>query len=303
MGRMLLILLIGFAASFGILSNSKNRRLNESVDRVVEKYGNYSANDVSSSGAYMALHKLYKDQSWRTGYSNKFINGDTLNLEIEDNSVDPSLGPFKLRIRSTANNEDATDVTEVTLFNGSFADFAVWAKDSVTNVSTKDSLGNLDPSLLMENAPFMPDIDNSSLESAAVSQGQVQSGSPFTPADGYPNGSFYYSGNTPNVTHVQGDLQVNGGTTIYGIFIIEGNAVLNGNSRVEGVLYLPNPSTTVIYGGGSPQESSVTGGILTWGTVDGTGNHISVQHSPEYMNLFAGGYAAEDPPIRVLTWQ
>ena len=303
MGRTLLILLLGFATSFGILANSRNRRMADSIEQVVDQFASYSASNTASSGAYMALNRLYQSATWRTGYTNLAWGGDTLNLQVEDNSVDASLGAFRLRLRSTAQNANASDVTQVMLFYGSFDDFAIWAKDSVTNVSTKDSLGSPDPSLLIENAPFMPDIDYPDLVAQATLQSHVQSAATFAPADNYPNGSFYYSGNTPNVTHVQGNLQVNGGRTVYGIFIVEGSAILDGNSRVEGVLYLPNPTSTIIHGGGNPSDASVTGGILTWGTVDGTGNHISVQHSPEFMRSFADGFSFDNGRMRVLSWQ
>ncbi|MDZ7290179.1 MAG: hypothetical protein ONB42_09630, partial [candidate division KSB1 bacterium] len=133
--------------------------------------------------------------------------------------------------------------------------------------------------------------------------GHVKTDPTWDAPDNYPNGSYYYSGTTPNVTHVTGNLTVQGGRNVYGIFIIEGNAVLDGNARVEGILYLPNPTSTVIHGGGDPRESSVTGGILTWGTVDGTGRHISVKFWPSYMRPFVSGYAPDNPPMRVLSWQ
>jgi hypothetical protein len=301
MGRTLLILLVGFAASFGLLANSKNRRFVDSSNRAVTQFSGYSANNASASGAYMALNRLYQNSTWRAGYSNLALGGNTLNVVVEDNSVDPSLGAFRIRIRSTGSNANVTDQTQVLIFDGSFDDFAVWAKDSVTNVSTKDSLGNFDPTLLIENAPFMPDIDYNDLVDEAASQGHVSGD--FIPTNGYPNGSFYFSGATPNVTHVTGNIQVKGGRTIYGIFIIEGNATLEGNARVQGILYLPNPTSTIIHGGGNPDESSVTGGILTWGTVDGTGSHISVRYEPDYMRAFITDYAPNNPPMRVLSWQ
>ncbi|MDZ7344915.1 MAG: hypothetical protein ONA90_10435, partial [candidate division KSB1 bacterium] len=160
-------------------------------------------------------------------------------------------------------------------------------------------------------APFMPDIDEAGMINQAVSQGHQQTGG-FEPVDGYPEQNeddddrdFYFNDNLkiPHVTHVQGDFRVRGERTVYGIFLIEGNAYLEGNARVRGVLVLPNSSSTVIHGGGNPKESSVTGGILTWGTVDGTGNHISVKFHPEAMRALVKGFVPDNPPMRVLSWQ
>ena len=73
MGKTLLILLAGFAASFGILAQSKNQRLMESVDRMVDQYAGYNAQNAAASGVYMALNRLYRDPSWRAGYGNLVI--------------------------------------------------------------------------------------------------------------------------------------------------------------------------------------------------------------------------------------
>jgi hypothetical protein len=311
MGRILLILLLGFAASFGILAQSKSNRYMDSVDRVVAQFSSYSANNASTSGAYMALNRLFRNIDWRTGYNNLILAGDTFSVVIQDNSIDAALGPNRIRIRSTGRNKEVMDLTQVMIWKGKFGDFAIWAKDSVTNVTTKDSLGNVDPNLLVENAPFMPNIDEAGMISEAVSQGHQQAGG-FEPNDGYPeegededDRDFYYDdvAKTPHVTHVQGDFRVRGGRTVYGIFLIEGNAYLEGNSRVQGVLVLPNPSSTVIHGGGNPSESSVTGGVLTWGTVDGTGNHISVTFKPSYLGSLIKEFLPDNPPMRVLSWQ
>ena len=303
MGKTLLILMMGFAASFGILANGKSRRFVDSVDRVVDQYSTYSARNAAASGAFMALNRLYLNTGWRDGYNSLALGNNSISVVIQDNNDDPSLGPFLIRILSTGQNADTTEFTQVIVFDGSVEDFAIWAKDSVTNVSAKDSLGNFDPSLLIENAPFMPEIDHDDLVNQAASQGHVQTDAVFEPDDEYPNSSFYYSGTTPNFTHVLGDLRVHGGRRVYGIFIVEGNATLEGSSRIDGVLYLPNSTSTILYGGGNPNEASITGGILTWGTIDGTGNHISVQHDPDYMRPFIEGYSPNNAPMRVLTWQ
>ncbi len=302
MGKTILLIMVGFSTSFGLLIGSKSRRHNDSVDRVVHQVASYSANNASASGAYMALNRLFQNSTWRTGYNNLKLAGDELTVTIEDQTVDPSLGDRRIRIVSDGHNANVTDLTKVIVFDGSIEDFAIWAKDSVIEASTKDEFGNPDTTLLVENAPFMPEIDYDGLVAQAAAQLHVKFGN-FIPANGYPNNSFYYFGTTPNVTHVQGNLTISGGRTVYGIFVVEGNVELQGSGRLEGILFLPNSSSTVAYGGGDPNESSVSGGILSYGTVDGTGNHISVQLNPTYLQAFVNNYAPENPPIRVLSWE
>ena len=89
------------------------------------------------------------------------------------------------------------------------------------------------------------------------------------------------------MTKVTGDFTAGGGRTFYGIYVIYGNATLNGNSRLEGVITCPDPSSLVVYGGGDPKEANITGGVFINGDVDGTGNHIHIKFDSEYMGVFA----------------
>ncbi len=294
--------MVGFAGSFGLLSNSMNRRYLDSVDRAVHQFASYSANNASASGAYMALNRLFQNITWRTGYNNLTLAGDKINVTIEDNTTNPSLGNRRIRILSNGSNANVTDLTRVTIFDGTFDEFAIWAKDSVTNAGTNDAFGNPDTTLLIENAPFMPDIGYGDLRSESSTQSHDQFGD-FTPVPNYPNTSFYYFGLYPNVTWVAGNLIIRAGRTVYGIFIVEGNVTMEGNARLEGILYCPNATSTIIYGSGNPNAAAVSGGIVTWGTIDGTGNHIDVTYNSTYMQAFVKDYVPENPPMRVLSWQ
>jgi hypothetical protein len=303
MGKTLLILLAGFAASFGVLAVGKNRRLMESVDRMTGQFSTYKVKNAATSGAYMALNKLYLNKTWRTGYSNLVIAGDTLSVSVSDNSTDPSLGLYRVKVSASGRNGTANTQTQVVVFDRGSHEFAVWAKDTVINITTKDSLGMVDPALQIQKAPFMPKIDRQSLIDEANDQDHVKDQSTFTPHDDYPNGSFYYSGSTPNVTHVLGNLRVKSDRTVYGIFVVEGNVLLAGDSKVNGILYLPNTSSTITHTGSDTDESLVKGAVLTWGSMDGTGGNVAVRHFPQFIQKFIVNYAPENPPIRVLSWK
>ncbi len=181
-------------------------------------------------------------------------------------------------------------------------DFGIFSTDDIDNVTALDESGDPDSSLMLANAPFLPDMDDSTLIAMATVQGHVETDSVFIPSHGYPNFNFYFGGTTPNVTWVQGDLRVNGGTTVYGIFVVDGDIILDGSSRVEGVLYLRNNDGIIIHGGGNPTQSSVTGGIVAKGDIDGTGNHITVQYDSEYMGRF-GEHEIRETVSQVFSWR
>lgn len=303
MGKGLLILIVGFAASFGILAQGKNRRYVESVDRMVDRYGGYTAKNASASGAYMALNQLYLDPTWRAGYNNLTIGGNALSVSIQDQTQDAALGPYKLRILSNGGNADASNLADVTLFTKRFQQFAVWAKDSVRNVTAQDSNGVANALLKMEKAPFMPKIDKDDLTDLAEDQGHKYTDANFFPYDSFPNGSFYQSGSTPNITYVTGNLRVGKDRTIHGIYVVNGNVTFQKNGKIKGILYLPNASTQITNGSTFVGDSNVVGGIVTWGTIDGSGYQINVKYSQEYWNKFVTNYAADNPPLRVLSWK
>ncbi len=304
MGRTLMILLVGFAISFGLLASSKSRRFLDSVDRAVEQFTDYSATNAANSGVYMALNRLYQSNTWRTGYSNLVIAGDTVSVVVDDQTTDSTLADRRIRVRATGHNKDATNVTQALLFDGTFGEFAVWAKDTTAGVTTKTSLGVPDTSLLMKKAPFMPKIDYSDLVNAAGAQGHSYVSSDWQPADGYPNGSFYNLLTTPNVTHVDGNMKVKDNRTIYGIFVVEGWVQIEGGGEVRGILYLPNAGSYVRgKGGDAAQTANVNGGVLVWGRVNGLERAVSVQYNSTYMNIFKNTYGENNPPLRVLTWQ
>jgi len=83
---------------------------------------------------------------------------------------------------------------------------------------------------------------------------------------------------------------------------VDGNIILHGSSRVEGVLYLRSITGIIIHGGGNPTESSVTGGIVANGDIDGTGNHITVTYNSEYMGTF-GEHEIRETLGQVFSWR
>ena len=313
MGKSLLILVIGFSTLFATSTLNMSRQTLESVRNYSSHYENATARNAATSGVYMSLSRLYRaimsSTTWTAGFTNLTLNNTTLNVDIQDNSEDPNLSPMELRIVSTGTYGDISKNINVLVgVPPDLADLAVFVTDTIRNVSIKEADGtpDSDGSLLVQNAPEMLPFDKDGLVTLANGQttggtSHVQPGD-FTPNNNWPNGNFYYGGTTtPNVTYVGGNFTIKGGRTVYGIFVVEGQQItLEGNARLEGVLYLPNPGSIVMYGGGDPKESSVTGGIFANGSVDGTGNHISVKYDPTYMQEFGKFQLAKN--LFIISW-
>ena len=208
----------------------------------------------------------------------------------------------ELTITSIGDKDRAEKGVEVKMnYRPPIGDIAIFSTDDINNVTALDEAGDPDSSLMMANAPFLPDMDDSTLIALATAQGHVETGATFTPSHGYPNFNFYFSGTTPNVTWVQNDLRVLGGRTVYGIFVVDGSIELVGAARVDGVLYMRNDFDVVGQGGGGPPGSIVTGGIVANGAINGTGNHITVRYNSEYMGKFG---EHEQPVVaQIFSWR
>ena len=236
------------------------------------------AHYLAEAGIEYGINLVFQGQGGP--YTETVSAGGDFLLSIEQDSVE-------LTLTSTGNIDRAEKGVQVKMnYRPPIGDFAVFSTDDIVNVSALDEAGDPDPSLMIENWPFLPDMDDSTLIAMATVQGHVETGPTFTPSHGYPNFNYYFTGTTPNVTWVQNDLLVLGGRTVYGIFVVDGKITLNGSARVEGVLYMRNDFDVVGTGGGGTPGSIVTGGIVANGEINGAGNHITVTYSSEYMGIF-----------------
>jgi hypothetical protein len=207
----------------------------------------------------------------------------------------------------TADAGDVESAMSVDVESFDLEDIAVWTTGDIDDVTVRDSTGATDQDLIIEQADSLPTMDDASLIALATSQGNTHTGT-FTPPDGYPSSSFYDSGSTPNVTYIDGDLIVDDGRIIYGIVIVTGNVLIKsslggGIGRIEGVVYLPNETSNITMS--MESATSVHGGVLTGGDIDGAGWLDGViQHNPEYMRKFAEykTYSGGGGVTRVTRW-
>ncbi len=112
--------------------------------------------------------------------------GGYFSISIEQDSVE-------LTLTSTSYLDRAEKSVEVKMnYQPPIGDFAIFSTEDITDVTALDEAGDPDPSLMIANAPFLPDMDDSTLIAMATVQGHVETGSNFTPSHGYPNFNFNY---------------------------------------------------------------------------------------------------------------
>jgi len=144
----------------------------------------------------------------------------------------------------------------------------------------------------------VPPLDEGFFKAMAIDQGHHYSGN-LSPANNYPNGSYYYSGSVPNVTYVGGDLSGNGNKIIYGVYYVKGNVDMNGNVQLQGILICEGDVTA---NGGGNKSPNIYGGVIQYGslnTLRGNGNPVEIQISDAYFSAMRGML----PSINIVSWQ
>jgi len=110
--------------------------------------------------------------------------GGYFSLSIEQDSV--------LTITSIGDKDRAEKGVQVKMnYRPPIGDIAIFSTDDINNVTALDEAGDPDSSLMVANAPFLPDMDDSTLIALATAQGHVETGATFTPSHGYPNFPIY----------------------------------------------------------------------------------------------------------------
>lgn len=297
MGYSTLILVAGLTIIITTMSISSNEQILSLTQKTTARSNAIMASMNVTSAAHIAVSNFLADPTWRGGVANSSLNGGNLSATI----IDTTAG--RIYISSTGSYAGAArDIQILARYRPPLESLAVSTTGTVASVTTLDENSNPDPSLLSSEQDWSYDIDDQALYNLAASQSHLETGSSFSPANNYPNGSFFYSGQTPNVTHVLGDLRIVGSRTVYGIFYVEGNIVIQGNATLEGVLYLSNDNSTFSHGGGSVFPGMVIGGVISTGDIDGTGSHIYVEYEPAYLTPFSQ-YGDTGASIVVYSWK
>jgi hypothetical protein len=149
-------------------------------------------------------------------------------------------------------------------------------------------------------------IDYNIFKAMAEDQGHYH-GSDFSVPNGYPNNSYFYIGDgtspsdVPNVTFIQGDMDVNGNMEIYGVYWVRGNAtvVMNGNYRINGIIICEGNLTM---NGGGMTAPNMDGGIIQYNATSqliGNGQPVDIDINEGYFDFLNWSI----PIVTVKSWQ
>ncbi len=241
------------------------------------------AESALTAGCYYALNAMFKGTFDSNSESTPLsIGGATVNCDTFKTKK-----MLRLDVISTYQGIQREAYIEFALAIR-LRDKAIVTTDVDNGVSARDSLNRNDPNRLVQHADSIPGIKEDSLLAWATRQGHVITGNASDADVG--NSFFQADGKTPNVYWITGNYTVSGKKDQGGIFVVKGTVTVNGSDRIKGIVYLPDPTSTIIHGGGKPSENSIQGALISHGYIKGTGSHANVMHRPLYMNVFCDNF-------------
>lgn len=268
---------------------------------------------VAEAGRELALAYIREDPVWRGGAvpasgifdGGFFIDGieGTFNVSLSDCTADGNgfynelLPPGYVLLETTGTWMDALQtvscIVRITPKEGTEASFphaVVISSGSITGpLVPLDELGDEDTMLLkapvvlpeanMEGLRAMAEMAFSSLDNDDWDDALSDTTSFWldSPAD-----------TRPRILYIQGDLEISGDRQLYGIVFVEGKHIsLEGESGIQGVLYAPNATDISVQNTGASGRIAVSGLFITGpGGLAVSGNQVSFQHNPDYVNAF-----------------
>jgi len=264
---------------------------------VVNQRDVLQADYAATSGAFYAI-KSYVNESLSNAEIFTLGTGDTIFIE---DPVILSSHSAHLTIRGKVNNAEKQIELDLSV-PSPWWDNAVTCEDSVDdNIFGRDDAGNVDNSLIVEGVENMPDLDTTTtgglrdpgmcvdIAPLKVNGNETYPDTTtglFCPGNPY----FWADCTTPLVTYVEGDFSVGGNAHAGGILLVnDGDVTLHGGCYVHGVIILLTDDK-MVFKGNDPdnphkdEDASVTGGIISWGDVEGSGKNIYIQHDSTFMD-------------------
>ena len=143
MGKYSLIVVAGFAFTYGIINGNLNRGNERFVDNIGSDYNRAVAELAARSMVNLSLGKLRDSTSWRSGYSNHPAGGGLGWSTLVDSTTDTTLSTGQVRITAGGSNGEAADTLIVLAALPGPAGIPPGVHGAITANSTVTTLGNI----------------------------------------------------------------------------------------------------------------------------------------------------------------
>ncbi len=156
-GKVSLLLVMGFSLIFLIFGQNFNSVAIQSVDNYVDYYNKTVSHSIALDGANLGANALYLNKNWTAGY-NLPISGGNINVSIQ--TIDA--GQFIKKIISVGTFEGKTDTVEIITSPSRFSRFAYYSQsegNDIRWISTDTVFGpfHTEDNLKVDNHPVFGD--------------------------------------------------------------------------------------------------------------------------------------------------
>lgn len=124
MGKAMLIIVFGITLVAGKAMTGLNQRGLALNKTATGHYKNLIVRNIASSGANMAIAKLFHDYSWRAGLTNLSINGGDVTVGVQEMNFDTSLTISRVKVTAIARFSGSTATVEAVLTRPPFSYYA-----------------------------------------------------------------------------------------------------------------------------------------------------------------------------------
>lgn len=121
MGRASLYMVVGFNLIFGLLGFNLSRVSNEGYKNYITYYSETQAHNIASSGANLACNELYRDATWRDGYTDIPFSDGRFSVRVTDVSYN------RIRLNAVGAYQGESAFISVLFGPSSFAKFAYYS--------------------------------------------------------------------------------------------------------------------------------------------------------------------------------
>lgn len=303
MGKVILILSIGFSIIISILIMNLNKNSDLGLDETINSFKNTQARLIANSGIEVYLEKLRKDKD----LSGEFSDNDLFDGKYDINIYgDDSL----LTIKSISHFQGVSHTTIVTAKREGIilpnVNSAVYVSTSNISLNLNGNIdingnnhnidgtsipGNILPGIGVDSptdSAYIIDNVKSKISNAiqgeggvpsvkvvqdttnwmSISENIIFSADITIPSGTYSSGSVFGTFSEPKITYATGDINFTGSAYGYGILVVNGNLDMSGNFTFHGI---------VITYGQSSIETKTTGNSGIIGSSIFVGNSVVMQ--------------------------
>ncbi|MCZ6820727.1 MAG: hypothetical protein O7G31_14745 [Calditrichaeota bacterium] len=142
MGKATILLVLGMSAIMSNMLMTVNERQLPLVVEVSDHYEAIISRNIANSAANIAVSKLYRNFSWKTGFDSTDLSGGDYKVELRDVNFDTTFTVRRVKLMAISNFAGRSDTVIVVMAQPPFSNYASFNSSWPTNLyyGTGDTL-------------------------------------------------------------------------------------------------------------------------------------------------------------------